>query len=67
MFPVAVCITTDECIQCTFIRSDIRWPKKAETCRKLIICLYISVSNYSAVVEIYKVTSLAARNMNNVT
>jgi len=67
VFPVAVCTTTDECTQCAFIRGDIRWPKKAETCGRLIICLYITVSNYSAVVGIYRVTSLTARNMNNIT
>ena len=66
MFPVAVCITIDECTQRAFIYGVIRWPKKAETCRRLITCLYITVPNYSAVAGIYKVISLTARNTNNV-
>lgn len=64
--PAAFCITMDECTQCAFIHGDIWWPKKAETCRRLITCLYISVSNYSAVVGIHRVNSFTARNMNNV-
>jgi hypothetical protein len=41
------------------------WPKRAETCR-ISTCLYVIVSNYSAVV-IYMVTCLTARNMYNLT
>jgi hypothetical protein len=39
--------------------------EKAETCRRITTCLYIIVSSYSAVVGIYMVTCLTARNMNN--
>jgi hypothetical protein len=41
------------------------WPKKAKTCRRFTTFLYILVSNYSAVVGIYMVTYLTARNMDN--
>jgi hypothetical protein len=38
--------------------------EKAETCRRTITCLYIIVSNYSAVVGIYTVKAkIDQRNM----
>jgi len=40
-----------------------RWPKKAETCSRFALCLYIIVSNYSAVVGVYAVTCHTAWNM----
>jgi hypothetical protein len=64
--PVTVYITMDECAQCAFVLGDTRWPKKAETCRMLTTCFYITVTNSGAVVGIYRMTSLNARNMNNV-
>ena len=39
--------------------------EKAETCKRFTTCLYILVSNYSAVVGIYMVKCLLVRNMNN--
>lgn len=41
------------------------WPRGAETCRRITICMYIIVSNSSAVVGIYMVTFLNTRNMDN--
>lgn len=42
-----------------------RWPKKAETCRRIPTSLSITVSDYSAVFGIYMVTCLTARDMIN--
>jgi len=37
--------------------------KKAETCSRFSMCLYIVASNYSAVVGVYIVTCLTAWNL----
>lgn len=56
------------CHYCIFLCWISHWrqPKKVETCGRFNNCLYIIVSNFSSVVEIYILTRLTARNMENV-
>jgi hypothetical protein len=48
-------ITSHYCIFICWI-PPWRWPKKPETCRRITICLYIILPNYSAVFGIYMVS-----------